>query len=87
MYGVPITKKVKMSGKECPCPDSSPLERRKSNAPSRKKSLGYYNKANPTGTGAKAGVVWSAPKKVPLQPWVTRVVQSTVYQNHASPMN
>ena len=55
MYGVPITKKVKMSGKECPCPHSSPLERRKSNAPSRKKSLGYYNKANPTGTGAKAG--------------------------------
>jgi len=25
------------------------------NAPSRKKSLGYYNKANKTGTGAKAG--------------------------------
>ena len=24
-------------------------------APSRKKSLGYYNKANKTGTGAKAG--------------------------------
>ena len=23
--------------------------------PSRKKSLGYYNKANKTGTGAKAG--------------------------------
>ncbi len=55
MYGVPITKKAKMGGKECPCPHSSPLERRKSNAPSRKKSLGYYNKANPTGTGAKAG--------------------------------
>jgi len=55
MYGVPITKKAKMGGKECPCPNSSPLERRKSNAPSRKKSLGYYNKANPTGTGAKAG--------------------------------
>ena len=55
MYGVPITKKAKMGGKECPCPHSSPLERRKSNAPSRKKSLGYYNEANPTGTGAKAG--------------------------------
>ena len=25
------------------------------NAPSRRKSLGYYNKANKTGTGAKAG--------------------------------
>ena len=25
------------------------------NAPSRKKSLGYYNKANKKGTGAKAG--------------------------------
>ena len=24
-------------------------------APSKKKSLGYYNKANPTGTGTKAG--------------------------------
>ena len=24
-------------------------------APSKKKSLGYYNKANKTGTGAKAG--------------------------------
>ena len=55
MYGVPITKKAKMGGKECPCPHSSPLERRKSNAPSRKKSLGYYNEANPTGTGAAAG--------------------------------
>ena len=55
MYGVPITKKAKMGGKECPCPHSSPLERRKSNAPSRKKSLGYYNEAKPTGTGAAAG--------------------------------
>ena len=55
MYGVPITKKAKMGGKECPCPHSSPLERGKSNAPSRKKSLGYNNEAKPTGTGAAAG--------------------------------
>ena len=30
------------------------------NAPSRKKSKGYYNKANKTGTGAKAGGGMSA---------------------------
>ena len=34
---------------------SSILTRKRKNAPSRKKSLGYYNKANKTGTGAKAG--------------------------------
>ena len=33
--------------------DSSPVQRGK--APSRKKSLGYYNKANKGGTGAAAG--------------------------------
>jgi|TARA_R100000030_G_scaffold100458_1_gene93556 hypothetical protein len=34
----------------------SPLQKRKSRgAPSRKKSLGYYNEAKPTGTGAAAG--------------------------------
>ena len=55
MHGQPITRIAIGRGQECPCPHSSPLERRKSNAPSRKKSLGYYNKANPTGTGAKAG--------------------------------
>ena len=56
MYGVPITKKAKMGGKECPCPHSSPLERRKSNAPSRKKSLKYYADVKKgKGTGAKAG--------------------------------
>jgi len=31
------------------------VEMSKPPAPSKKKSLGYYNKANPTGTGAKAG--------------------------------
>tara|TARA_R100001460_G_scaffold91955_1_gene133832 strand:- start:715 stop:1080 length:366 start_codon:yes stop_codon:yes gene_type:complete len=56
MYGQPITKIAAGRAKECPCPHSSPLEKRKSKgAPSRRKSLGYYNKANPTGTGAKAG--------------------------------
>ena len=44
---------------------------------------GYWQHDRRTGT--RAGVVWSVPKKVPLQPWVTRVLQSTVY--HASPMN
>jgi len=52
MYGAPITKKAK--GELCPCPDSSPAQK-KGGAPSRKKSLGYYNKANPTGKGAAAG--------------------------------
>jgi hypothetical protein len=33
---------------------SSPFLK-KGDAPSRKKSLGYYNKANPTGKGAAAG--------------------------------
>ena len=36
------------------------LTRKRKNAPSRKKSLGYYNKANKTGTGAKAGGGMSA---------------------------
>ena len=31
------------------------MKRSKPPAPSKKKSLGYYNKANKTGTGAKAG--------------------------------
>ena len=31
------------------------LKKKKPPAPSKKKSLGYYNKANKTGTGAKAG--------------------------------
>ena len=39
---------------------SSLLTRKRKNAPSRKKSLGYYNKANKTGTGAKAGGGMSA---------------------------
>lgn len=34
--------------------NNSPFKE-KGNAPSRKKSLGYYNEANPTGTGAAAG--------------------------------
>ena len=60
MHGQPITKIAIGRGQECPGPHSSPLERRRrrrksKGAPSRKKSLGYYNKANPTGTGAKAG--------------------------------
>ena len=39
----------------CTC-SMTPLTRRKSNAPSRKKSLGYYAKVNKKGgTGAKAG--------------------------------
>ena len=39
----------------CTC-SMSPLTRRKSNAPSRKKSLGYYAKVNKKGgTGSKAG--------------------------------
>ena len=42
----PITSKVK----------SSPLAKKaKPPAPSKKKSLGYYNEAKPTGTGAAAG--------------------------------
>lgn len=40
----PITKRVQQA----------PLMR-KPPAPSKKKSLGYYNKANPTGTGGAAG--------------------------------
>lgn len=36
-------------------PSSGALKRKKPPAPSKKKSLGYYNKANKTGTGAKAG--------------------------------
>ena len=39
---------------------TAPFERKRKNAPSRKKSLGYYNKANKTGTGAKAGGGMSA---------------------------
>jgi len=31
------------------------MKKSKPPAPSKKKSLGYYNKANPTGTGAAAG--------------------------------
>ena len=31
------------------------LKRAKPPAPSKKKSLGYYNKAKPTGTGGAAG--------------------------------
>ena len=33
----------------------SPLQKSKPPAPSKKKSLGYYNEAKPTGTGAAAG--------------------------------
>ena len=36
------------------CGCDSPLKK-KGDAPSRKKSKGYYNEANPTGTGAAAG--------------------------------
>jgi hypothetical protein len=43
----PITSRVQQSG--------SPLKKAKPPAPSKKKSLGYYNEANPTGTGAAAG--------------------------------
>jgi hypothetical protein len=35
--------------------DSPFLAKSKPPAPSKKKSLGYYNKANPTGTGTDAG--------------------------------
>ena len=45
----PITSRVQQSL-------SSPLlKKAKPPAPSKKKSLGYYNEAKPTGTGAKAG--------------------------------
>ena len=44
----------KLEGLLTPSGGSS-LRRKRKNAPSRKKSLGYYNKANKTGTGAKAG--------------------------------
>ena len=38
------------------CRKKSPLKAKaKPPAPSKKKSLGYYNKANKTGTGAEAG--------------------------------
>ncbi|MDA9245688.1 DUF6321 domain-containing protein [Polaribacter sp.] len=40
-------------GEDCGC-GHSPLKK-KGDAPSRKKSKGYYNKANKTGTGAAAG--------------------------------
>jgi len=36
-------------------PNSPFLAKSKPPAPSKKKSLGYYNKANPTGTGTDAG--------------------------------
>ena len=35
--------------------NNMPIKRKKPPAPSKKKSLGYYNKANKTGTGAAAG--------------------------------
>ena len=53
MSTTPITTRVKSS---CGCSHSGPLTRRKSNAPSRKKSKGYYAKVKKgRGSGSKAG--------------------------------
>ena len=46
----PITSKVLKQK-----PSGALLKRDKPPAPSKKKSLGYYNEAKPTGTGAAAG--------------------------------
>lgn len=54
MSTTPITTRVKASS--CGCSHNGPLNRRKSNAPSRKKSKGYYAKVKKgSGTGSKAG--------------------------------
>jgi len=54
MNTTPITTRVKAGS--CGCSHSGPLTRRKSNAPSRKKSKGYYAKVKKgSGTGSKAG--------------------------------
>ena len=54
MSTTPITTRVKAGS--CGCSHGGPLTRRKSNAPSRKKSKGYYAKVKEgSGTGSKAG--------------------------------
>jgi len=54
MSTTPITTRVKANS--CGCSHKGPLTRRKSNAPSRKKSKGYYAKVKKgSGTGSKAG--------------------------------
>ena len=55
MKVLPVTHKHSICGRNDMELQGGPLERKRKNAPSRKKSLGYYNKANKTGTGAKAG--------------------------------
>ncbi len=45
----------KLGGAASGCHDCDSPAKKKGDAPSRKKSLGYYNKANKTGTGAAAG--------------------------------
>lgn len=45
----------KLGGASSGCHDCDSPAKKKGDAPSRKKSLGYYNKANKTGTGAAAG--------------------------------
>ena len=51
MKAIPLTAKHAT----CTCAASSPLERNKGKAPSRKKSKGYYAKVKSGGTGSKAG--------------------------------
>ncbi len=55
MKVLPVTHKHSICGRNDMELQGGPLERKRKNAPSRKKSLGYYNKANKSGTGAKAG--------------------------------
>ena len=44
-----------LGGAASKCNDCDSPAKKKGDAPSRKKSLGYYNEANKTGTGAAAG--------------------------------
>ena len=60
MKVIPVTHKHSICGRPDMKLQGGPLKRKRKNAPSRKKSLGYYNKANKTGTGAKAGGGMSA---------------------------
>ena len=60
MKVLPVTHKHSTCGRSDMKLQGGLLQRKRKNAPSRKKSLGYYNKANKTGTGAKAGGGMSA---------------------------
>ena len=60
MKVLPVTHKHSTCGRPDMKLQGGLLQRKRKKAPSRKKSLGYYNKANKTGTGAKAGGGMSA---------------------------